>query len=375
VANVMRVCEALEADLVGMGCYGFAELCDVCSHVFGHPEIVTKAVDMVWRGIAHLKHGASPSNEWIVLLRRPAEYSHGVCSWPADASMFEGKSLHALDTLGQLSPHPNVQEVLQRMEASGVALSFRIVNIGASDGACHEGHLDHDPANCLLQTGAWGGLVIEGNSKHAQALRDAFGAREDIHVVQAVLGLSNATAIVREHSDEPDVDLLKVDLDYCDDLIVASALDVPLRPKVLHAEVQLIFPPDVIFRPRTREAKPNTAAIQLPTVSSLGAFIVASNYTLLYVDGHNAVFVRPDLAAIFPSTRNGPWAVWLDHHFCRADFPTVGGHWANFKFGDFDFGSFLNGNKTDTAVVEAFVRRATSGVPGGFDHDLAFVSL
>merc|ERR1712232_709040 len=93
-------------------------------------------------------------------------------------------------------------------------------------------------------------------------------------------------------------------------------------------------------------------------VPSLAGYLSVSDYKLLHIDGYNAVLLRPDVAALFPSTRRTPFEIWRDHYFCRADRPALiagtEGLQGGYKFGDFDFSSFLDGNCAQKDVVQAY---------------------
>jgi len=381
VQTASLLCSFVAADLEAADCFGIGNICGDCVVFSTRPHVI---VDAVWETIDSLDVGAPDPMSWMPPPRYPMEYSRGFCEELAGHKAFEGYAMQSLDPRGLPSPNLSMLQILRRMEAAGIALSFQLVNLGANNGACREGTVEHDPANCLALGGAWGGLFIEGDPQHERELQQTFAGRADVHILRATLGLFNTTSVLRaclEPFDlRPDIDLLKVDIDLCDDLVLERALATPFTPKVVHVEVQLIFPPDAVYRMRPGPHYRYGDAMS-PAVSSLAAYLVASNYTLLHIEPPNAVLIRPDLAYLFPTTaapRNA-WDIWLDHYFCRADMPSCAGR-GLWKFGDFDFAAFLEGGRpasgarrSDRRVVEAFVRRTSESLPSGSQFDLSFI--
>lgn len=381
-----QICAFLDEDMAAAQCFGVFRLCGVCTLLrtargTESTHAAAAIAEAAWQSVAHFRPGGAASNSWAPLARYPEEYSRGLCVGPAEASAFEGPGLRGTDALGLPSPHLSLADILLRMDAAGIQLSRLVINLGANDGSCRDdGSGMHDPANCLVLSGAWGGVLVEGNAEHVHTLRQQHASRDDVAIVSALLDPSNPMSVpsaLRGATDVlgllEDVDLLKIDLDYCDDLLLVQALAMPLRPKVLHVEAQLVFPPDVLLEPRLESAQLQPLEDRaLPLIPSLGAYLLATNYTLLHIDPPNLVLVRPDLAHLFPSTLRGPWAAWRDHYFCRADLPSASTQ-GLFMFGDFEFASFVAGGKTNRKIVEDFVQGISKHMGLGTTYRLSFV--
>jgi hypothetical protein len=121
--------------------------------------------------------------------------------------------------------------------------------------------------------------------------------------------------------------LLKVDIDRAD-CRMAAALSV-LRPKVIHVELNPIFPPPFGIAPEYRDGEDWTDHRHFPRealdtcfANNAGCSLSATaallpDYKLLQVEKEDAVFVRNDLAHIFePFTSRSLSTHWRLGYFC-----------------------------------------------------------
>lgn len=224
------------------------------------------------------------------------------------------------DMSGLPTLHIGVAHALEYISSNGWQLSRRVVNIGAMDGRC-DGGPSSDPANCLMlatpptdstRRWGWGGLVIE--AKAPDILFERFADREDVVLITHPVYPETIVDVVRE-AMVADADLLKIDIDSFDCDIITVLLRVgPLAdspPKFLYVDFNPHIPPPFLYR--------GVAGAQVPLQgASLQCFLEAApGFTLLHVELFNALFVRNDLAPLFPATRAGSFEKWALGYFCN----------------------------------------------------------
>eukprot|EP00929_Paragymnodinium_shiwhaense_P048877 TRINITY_DN24673_c0_g1_i1.p1 TRINITY_DN24673_c0_g1~~TRINITY_DN24673_c0_g1_i1.p1 ORF type:complete len:537 (-),score=106.53 TRINITY_DN24673_c0_g1_i1:22-1632(-) len=381
--NADRLCHYLTGDLSEViGCVGDCEKFDFCKST-EHFEDLLAVIDALWHRFRSVSDVVpQSSSDWMLPARYPAEYSRGICPKMVQKDAFEGQLPQSVDPLGVPSWHLSMAQIMQRLQSFDVPLSHRLVNLGAHNGSCSEGTEYHDPANCLLRSGDWTGLLFEGDASNIEKLEQAFrGLDSAVAVVNGWLGLENLSSILQEamgaHALTPDIDLLKIDLDLCDDLVLQEALAAGLRPKIVHVEVQLVFPPGVVYRVRPQGSYHYDSAVTR-MVPSLSAYTTIPGYKLLHIDGYNAVLLREDLTRYFPTTLRSEWEIWRDHYYCRGDMPALvaatQGLQGGYKFGDFDFRAFLDGpNLINKVVIEVYVVAVSNSLPEGITPELGYI--
>eukprot|EP00929_Paragymnodinium_shiwhaense_P071418 TRINITY_DN36306_c0_g1_i4.p1 TRINITY_DN36306_c0_g1~~TRINITY_DN36306_c0_g1_i4.p1 ORF type:complete len:472 (-),score=77.52 TRINITY_DN36306_c0_g1_i4:360-1775(-) len=168
-----------------------------------------------------------------------------------------------LDNTGYFALHLSWKAIFRILSMSGIEMTKFFVNLGAFDGACHSteegGYENLDVANCLAYEG-WAGVQVEGSDMFRK-VQQRYAARPDVHCVgdyvrpggslrrallQAPLcnvGL-RPEAEAKQHLRERlrSVDLLKVDVDHADCAFL-RALVPWLKPKIVHVEINPLFPP------------------------------------------------------------------------------------------------------------------------------------
>ncbi|CAE7948409.1 pol [Symbiodinium sp. KB8] len=79
---------------------------------------------------------------------------------------------------------PDVAYVLTKLRQAKVTMSNFVVNFGAADGECgSEEDWNADPANCLTAEG-YSAVLVEGDQKFFESLRDRYGNRSDVSMAQ-----------------------------------------------------------------------------------------------------------------------------------------------------------------------------------------------
>ena len=128
-----------------------------------------------------------------------------------------------------------------------------VVNLGAHDGACKDGAVVKDVANCAFDLGARG-VAVEGLTL-ASTLE---GRWKDVLVHVGYVSPANVTEIVGTALSRlaaKHVDLLKIDFDHADCFFAEALLRHGLAPAFMVVEYNRIFPPPIRFKERFSEAK------------------------------------------------------------------------------------------------------------------------
>jgi len=255
---------------------------------------------------------------------------------------------------GGLSWHLGIRLV---MGALNVRRDPIVVNLGAEDGGCHQHVLDsfwmYDPANCLIESDGWGGVLVEGNATTFELMRNRMSGRSNVLCSHAYIepgtalrtllqaepcgkAAVGASGRIKSRIAAGDVDLLKIDLDFgdCDFAEALLAGGHGLRPLVVHVEVNPFFPPPVAYRQRFSRSllrshgEPGDFILRLQNQEwrpwrigcSLSAYHEALGghdaYALAQLEFDNALFVRRDLADRLPLAGGvgaGPALLARDH--------------------------------------------------------------
>mmetsp|Transcript_112273 Transcript_112273/g.272679 ORF Transcript_112273/g.272679 Transcript_112273/m.272679 type:complete len:243 (-) Transcript_112273:46-774(-) len=186
--------------------------------------------------------------------------------------------------------------------------------------------------------------MVEGDERQFASLRQLYGGRGDVELLlgwvdpagarQAVGGVVRRLAEAAGMAPGDDaVDLLKVDVDNCDCCFVEELLAGGLRPRLIHAEVHSLIPPPVAFRPRLRQDFSQTSASIKDgaahlhcSLSAYLAMLEPFGYRLSHLASRDAIFVRGDLAHVFPWIRAGADAsaevAWRRGYRCHPHWRT-----------------------------------------------------
>ena len=199
------------------------------------------------------------------------------------------------DSSAHYTTNMDISRIFAEISGSGVILSSFLINVGAADGKCVIGTWLYDPANCLAVGGSWGGVFIEPQDDRYFPMAERFKDHPKVFTIHAaaapesVIDLIDANIPYNIH--DIDIDLLKVDIDRAD-CRMAAALSV-LRPKVIHLEINPIFPPPFGVAPEYRDGEDWTNAKYFPKDNTcfsnfFGCSLAASaallpEYTLLQV--------------------------------------------------------------------------------------------
>jgi hypothetical protein len=171
--------------------------------------------------------------------------------------------------------------------------SKRVVEIGIQDGSeCN--------ARNLIQSFGWSGYLVEGDPGYAAAARASYA--NTAHVREAFVTRENADAIVREATNDGELDLLSIDIDGVD-YWVWSAIE-SVRPRVVIVEYNAYLPPEefrvVEYRPSFRRYELHPSGFYFgASLEALRVLGESRGYSLVGCDsaGANAVFVDRDEAA------------------------------------------------------------------------------
>jgi hypothetical protein len=109
------------------------------------------------------------------------------------------------------------------------------VEFGAGDG------ISFSNVRHLLAHDGWGGLLVEGDAKRAQQLRDNYLGYADVRTLQAWVYPANVELLFEENGVPRDLDLLVIDIDS-NDYYVWRAIRA-FRPKVVVLEYNGRFAP------------------------------------------------------------------------------------------------------------------------------------
>mmetsp|Transcript_4823 Transcript_4823/g.10048 ORF Transcript_4823/g.10048 Transcript_4823/m.10048 type:complete len:547 (-) Transcript_4823:1006-2646(-) len=245
-----------------------------------------------------------------------------------------------IDVSGIFVQHRQSYSIVQSLQDAGIPLSKRVLNLGAFDGSCYSEKFygNFDVANCLVNVG-WEGVLFEGSPEYHHEAATRHKDKENVEVVlQLIDPVSLADSLKRRRDQLRDFDLLKIDIDHSECLFLEPVFNTVGLPKVIHAEINPIFPPDLEFveqfqypgeviegaeADRNRHSKPPYA-----TGCSVGAFlsIMGPRYRLVQVEYEDALFVRSDLAHVFPESRRTPTVLWQLGYFCHP-FARIGRDW------------------------------------------------
>lgn len=239
-----------------------------------------------------------------------------------------------VDVTNQRTRHLGMASLLEVLENGAPfrslhpgGLSGVVVNFGAGDGVCRSGHAV-DPALCLIATGS-GGVVFEANKTLEPVLFQNLGHRQpDLVIVAeaaepATVSRRLAAALAERPGrplDHREIDLIKIDVDGPDCELAAALVEAGWRPKAWHVEINPLFPPGVVVRPRNLpasgtqsmgsafsshppgapegEGRGGAARQEFFVGCSLQALLdtIGPDYALVHVEYENAVLVRQDLA-------------------------------------------------------------------------------
>ncbi|CAE8733630.1 unnamed protein product [Polarella glacialis] len=258
----------------------------------------------------------------------------------------------------------SVEEILARLAAAG-HFARTAVNFGAGFPAGHEGLcLDRkaarlrssleenlyravDPVNCLVLNG-FPAVLFDDQSDSLTVLSETFADRSDVVIVnrsvrghsvqeELQLALRKLALAGPRGKDEVserrarEIDVLKIDIDSYDLEVLESVLQL-WRPFVIYLELALRqIPPGFSVAPvfpadddkgfsedegATNPLNDGFSAAQ----ASLGAYlqVMKGRYSLLQIEGPavDAVFVRQDVARLFPFARHGADEIFKRYVHC-----------------------------------------------------------
>lgn len=145
----------------------------------------------------------------------------------------------------------------------------------------------------------WRGLWIDASSKSIQKIRNAFAniiETKQLQVVQSFITTDNINALISNHINAPEIDLLSVDIDGNDYHILNAITCV--SPRVIVVEYNAKFTPPILYC-MTYNATHSWEKDDCFGVSLkfLEVHLGQKGYTLVgcNLSGANAFFVRNDL--------------------------------------------------------------------------------
>lgn len=150
----------------------------------------------------------------------------------------------------------------------------------------------------LLRDCGWRGLLIEGDDRSFEALRERYAHSEGVRLEHRYVTAEDVVQILVAHDVPAEFDLLSIDVDG-NDYWLWKALDV-YRPRVVVIEYNASHaPPErwvMAYNPTHRWKGDNYFGASL---ASLTALADVKDYALLATDtcGVNAFFLRRDLLA------------------------------------------------------------------------------
>jgi hypothetical protein len=233
-----------------------------------------------------------------------------------------------VDVTGFVSPHAAVEEVFEILSSFGVSVSKLVVNIGANDGACHSPSAagNYDPANCAAHHFGWGGVFIEADAKSYQHAVKAFAGRDDLTLLNVLATPDTVVDLVfdnlksTQNSDGTiEIDILKIDIDHSDCTFARKLVQAGLRPKVVHIEVNSVYPPPFIFREHFDGNLGIQDTISISSGCSISAVMedVGPEYRLVQVEFEDIMLLRQDIAGFFQNSYKDPELLWRIGYLCQ----------------------------------------------------------
>jgi len=181
--------------------------------------------------------------------------------------------------------------ILQYLIASASPLTRVFVEIGVDD------YLEAN-TRFLLLANKWRGLVIEGNSKQVQRIRESdLRWRCDLMAVDAFVTSGNVNSLIEDAGVEGDIGVLSIDIDG-NDFWIWKALEV-VRPTIVVCEFNRAFGPALaITVPYDPEFSPQASHCLYYGASLRALCMLAEQKGYAFVgctsEGVNAFFVSKD---------------------------------------------------------------------------------
>jgi hypothetical protein len=199
-------------------------------------------------------------------------------------------------------------DLIRKLQQSGAALNYFMVNVGAGDGCIKHLKYECDPVNTLLASSfsssspsraPWRALLFDPSPLNAEVLRQTYA---NAIVLQDAINSSSIVNILSAHKELPvDFDVFKIDIDSADcDVIEALLSHGSFRPKVIVSEFNIMYPPPIhynlvddgkwLFGARFSKLYDQCSLAYLENMMK------SHNYVLFQVDFWDAWFVRRDVA-------------------------------------------------------------------------------
>lgn len=165
---------------------------------------------------------------------------------------------------------------------------------------------DNDPVFKLFDEG-WGGVMIDGDEKQRTKMEARFPSPRIAKTI-AFVEPETAAGVIDESLRRISLattrtpDLLKIDIDSFDCVVVDTLLNRDgFRPKVLVMEVNVKFPPEILFALAKIDSKISFDSEKrghfygCSLAYQLRALLSPAGYRLVTLDFNNAAYVRRDL--------------------------------------------------------------------------------
>jgi hypothetical protein len=223
-----------------------------------------------------------------------------------DASLIE----HAANVHSQSGEDGVVAAILDRLPSR----SQWCVEFGAWDG------LHHSNTANLIQARGYHAVLIEPDTERFADLARTYGARDDVHRVQAFVGFGpedSLDVLLRDTPIPKDFDVLSIDIDGNDYHCWNAVTEY--TPKVIVIEYNPTIPNGVHF---VQAADPTV--MHGSSIDALAELGKRKGYELVAVTRYNGIFVRRDLFAAFGIADNSVHALrveqpFVTHIFCGYD--------------------------------------------------------
>ena len=185
-----------------------------------------------------------------------------------------------------------LQYVTNVLYARGVALSRTSVEFGAWDGL----HL----SNTRLFASAynWRSIFIEGDAERFRSLLRTTSALPNAIAINRWVsdaGPDSLDSILSEHLENPDIDILSIDIDG-DDYYILQSL-IRYQPKIIVIEINFKIKPGI--EDIHVKSSPFVIGKSGSSITSIRKAGERKGYALISVVGCNAVFVRKEWLGLF----------------------------------------------------------------------------
>lgn len=187
------------------------------------------------------------------------------------------------------------------------------IEFGAGDG------IDLSNVRRLITQKGWGGLLIEGDARRAEQLRENYTGHADVRTLQAWVFPANVELLFEENGAPRDPDLLVIDIDSNDYYVWRAIREY--RPKVVVIEYNGMFRPPqkmvIAYHPLMYwDGADQHFGASLQSLYDLGK---KKGYELVGVTerGVNLFFVDRQYSARFGMGDNSPARLFRPYNYVR----------------------------------------------------------